>query len=148
MKEIRNEIEIQASPETVWKVLTDLKAYAEWNPQAYRGEGQVELGQEVKVSVRSATRDMDLSCKVVRVEPDREFALKFHIIHPFLFRGEHIFRLEPVGEHSVRFIDREIFAGLLVLVPVVAKDIETNTKAAMIEVGEALKKRVEQHKIA
>jgi hypothetical protein len=27
-------------------------------------------------------------------------------------------------------------------------EIETNTKAAMIEMGEALKQRVEQHKIA
>jgi uncharacterized protein YndB with AHSA1/START domain len=40
MKENRNDVEIQASPEAVWEVLTDLEAYAEWNPQLYRGEGQ------------------------------------------------------------------------------------------------------------
>jgi hypothetical protein len=32
------------------------------------------------------------------------------------------------------------------LVPLQAKDIESDTKAAMMEMGEALKQRVEQHK--
>jgi hypothetical protein len=146
MKENRNDVEIQASPEAVWEVLTDLEAYAEWNPQLYRGEGHVALGQIVQVSARTATKDMDFACTVVRVDPHREFAWTFHVIHPLLFRGEHVFRIEPAGEDRVRFIDREMFTGLLV--PWQAKDIETNTKAAMVEMGEAPKQRVEQQKIA
>ena len=106
----------------------------------------MELGQVVKMSARTATKDMDFTCTVVRVDPHREFAWTFHVIHPLLFRGEHVFRMEPAGEDRVRFIDREMFDGLLV--PWQAKDIETNTKAAMVEMVKALKQRVEQQTAA
>jgi uncharacterized protein YndB with AHSA1/START domain len=32
MKELRTEIEIQATPDKVWQVLTSLDKYPEWNP--------------------------------------------------------------------------------------------------------------------
>jgi hypothetical protein len=141
MLENRNEIEIQATPEQVWKVLTDLNEYADWNPLLYRAKGQVRAGAKVELSARTASNDMNFNCSVTRVEPKREFAWKFHVILPFLFRGEHIFRIEPVGERRVRFIDREIFKGLLV--PLQAKDLETNAKDGMVAMGEALKARVD-----
>ena len=31
-KEIRGEIEIMASPQKVWKALTDFEAFTDWNP--------------------------------------------------------------------------------------------------------------------
>jgi hypothetical protein len=144
MKENRNEIEIQATAEQVWKVLTDLEKYAEWNPLLYRGVGKVEVGEKVEVAAKTATKDMTFLCEVVKVEPYREFAWKFHVIHPFLFRGEHIFRIEPITEQSIRFINRERFAGILL--PMQAKDLETNGLTAMIEMGVALKERLEQVK--
>ena len=144
MKENRNEIEIQASAEDVWNVLTDLEAYAEWNPLLYRAEGRVAVGEKVDLSAKTASNDMNFSCSVTNVEVNREFSWKFHVGLPFLFRGEHIFRIEPIDERSVRFIDREIFNGLLV--PLQAKDLETNAKDGMIAMGVALKERVENLK--
>jgi hypothetical protein len=141
MKENRNEIEIQATPEEIWAVLTDLDKYSDWNPLIYRAEGKVALGERVDISARGPSNDMDLRCSVVKVEPKREFSWKFHVILPLLFRGEHIFRVEPIDEHRVRFIDREIFHGLLV--PLQAKRLETDGKAGMIAMGEALRRRVE-----
>jgi hypothetical protein len=144
MIENRNEIEIQATPEQVWDVLTDLSRYSEWNPLLYRGAGKVEVGETVEVSARTASKDMNFVCKVVRVESYQEFAWTFHVIHPLLFRGEHIFQLEPAGEHATKFIDREQFKGLLL--PMQAKDLQTNGLAAMVDMGKALKERVEQSK--
>jgi hypothetical protein len=140
MKENRNEIEIQATPEQVWSILTDLEKYAEWNPLLYSGD--IEVGERVEVSARTASSDMDFSCEIINVEPNRGFAWKFHVIHPLLFRGEHEFRIEPAGEESIKFIDRESFEGLLV--PLRAKYLETDVKAAMIDMGKALKERVEK----
>jgi uncharacterized protein YndB with AHSA1/START domain len=34
MRELRDEIEIEATPERVWEILTDFAAYPEWNPEA------------------------------------------------------------------------------------------------------------------
>ena len=141
MKENHNEIEIQALPEKIWVVLTDLEKYAEWIPLLYRAEGKVALGETVNISAKTASNDMDLHCSVVKVEPNREFSWKFHVILPFLFRGEHNFMIVPIDEHRTRFIDREIFNGLLV--PLQAKDLETDAKAGMVAMGEALKRRAE-----
>ncbi len=142
MKENRNEIELQATAEQVWQVLTDLGKYSEWNPLLYRGTGKVEPGETVEVSAKTASKDMKFVCKVTEVEPYKQFAWKFYVIHPVLFRGLHIFQIETIDNHTVKFMDREQFEGLLV--PMQAKDLETNGLSAMVEMGEALKKRVEQ----
>jgi hypothetical protein len=142
MKENRNEVEIQGTVEEVWAVLTHLEQYAEWNPLLYRAAGKVAVGEHVELSAKTASTDMNFSCEVVKVDPLREFSWKFHVGMPFLFRGEHIFRLEQIDDQKVRFTDREIFHGLLV--PLQVKDIETNAKAGMVAMGEALKERVEK----
>lgn len=142
MKENRNEIELKASAEQVWQVLTDLEKYSEWNPLLYRGVGKVELGEIVEVSAKTASKDMNFICTVTEVEPYKKFAWKFHVVHPLLFSGLHIFEIQPVDQQTVRFIDREQFKGLLL--PMQAKDLTTNGLSAMVEMGIALKKRVEQ----
>jgi hypothetical protein len=141
MKENHNEIEIQSTPERVWEVLTDFDKYPEWNPLLCRAEGKLTVGEKVNLTARSESSDMNLLCTVTTVEPIRQFSWKFHVVLPFLFRGEHIFKIEPIDENRVRFIDREVFHGLLV--PLQAKNLETNAKPAMIVMGEALKERVE-----
>jgi hypothetical protein len=141
MKENRNEIEIQSTPERVWEVLTDFDKYPEWNPLLCRAEGKLIVGEKVNLTAKSASNEMNLLCTVTKVEINRQFSWKFHVVLPFLFQGEHIFKIEPIDERKVRFIDREVFHGLLV--PLQAKNLETNAKPAMIAMGEALKDRVE-----
>ena len=141
MKENRNEIEIQSTPERVWEVLTDLDKYPQWNPLLRQAEGELAVGEKINLTANSGTNDMNFFCTVTEVDPNRSFSWKFHVMLPFLFRGEHFFQIEPVDEHRVRFIDREVFHGLLV--PLQAKNLETNAKPAMIAMGEALKRRVE-----
>ena len=46
MKENRNEIEIQSTPERVWEILTDLGKYPEWNPLLCRAEGRLAVGEK------------------------------------------------------------------------------------------------------
>ena len=141
MKENRNEVIIKAPAERVWEVLTNLEGYASWNPLLYRGQGKVELGATVEVAAKTASKDMKFTCKVVKFDPCRELAWTFHVIHPVLFRGEHIFTLEPIDEQTVRLIDRERFEGLLL--PMQARDLETNGLDGMVAMGEALQRLFE-----
>jgi uncharacterized protein YndB with AHSA1/START domain len=41
MREIRTEIDIRASTDRVWEVLTDLERYPEWNPFITRAGGDL-----------------------------------------------------------------------------------------------------------
>lgn len=142
MKELRTEIVINASPEKVWQVLTDLDRYPEWNPFICHAIGKVKVGEPVDIDFQPDSQGLKLHCTVDRNQPNRELSWKYHVTHPLLFRGEHIFTIEPLGENSVRFTDCEEFNGLLVFTQ--AKDIDTNTKRGFEAMDKALKARAEQ----
>lgn len=143
MKELRTEIVIDASPEKVWKVLTELEKYPEWNPFICHAIGEAEIGRTVDIDFQPDSKGMKLHCTVARFQPNQELSWKYHVMHPALFHGEHIFTIEPLGEDRVRFIDREEFNGLLV--PLQAKDIDTNTRRGFESMNKALKERAEHN---
>ncbi len=114
MKELRTEIEIQASPEKVWQILIDFDKWPEWNPFIHTVVGKPETGENVDITFRTASKEMTLHCTIVESEPSQELCWQYHVMIASLFRGEHSFIIEPVGTDRVRFVDREIFNGLLV----------------------------------
>jgi hypothetical protein len=141
MKEIRTEIEIQAAPEMVWQTIIDLEKWTEWNPFIHHIIGKAKLGEEVDITVTSQPKDMILHCTVIKTEPNKELRWKYHVVSPFLFRGEHSFIIEKTKENRIRFIDREICNGLLVFTQ--AKNMDTATRRGFEEMDIALKERVE-----
>ena len=143
MKELQTEIEIQASPEKVWQVLTALDKYPEWNPFIIHAIGSANVGNTVDIDFQPDSKGLKLHCTVIRAVPNRELCWKYHVGFPFIFYGEHSFTIEPVGDKRVRFIDREIFSGLLV--PLQARDIDTNSKRGFEAMDKALKARAEQN---
>jgi len=52
------------------------------------------------------------------------------------FQGEHSFIIEPIEDNKMRYIDQEFFKGLLV--PLRAKDFDTNSKRGFEEMDKAL----------
>jgi len=143
MKELRTEIEIQTTPDKVWQVLTNLDQYPEWNPFIHHAIGKAQVGEKVDITFRSGSKEMALQCTVIKAEPNKELCWKYHVILPLLFSGEHSFIIEPVESNKVRFIDREIFNGLLVSSQ--AKDIDTNSRQGFEAMDKALKARVEKN---
>ena len=143
MKELRTEIEIQASPDTVWQVLTDLDKYPEWNPFIHHAIGMAQVGKKVDITFKSGSKEMMLHCTVVKVEPNKELRWKYHVVLPVLFNGEHSFIIEQIDSNKVRFVDREIFNGILVSSQ--AKDIDTNSKQGFEAMDKALKARAEKN---
>jgi hypothetical protein len=141
MKELRTEIEIQATPDQVWQVLTSLDQYPEWNPFIHHAIGKAKVGEKVDITFRSGSKEMTLHCIVVKVEPNKELRWKYHVMLPFLFSGEHSFIIEQIEGNQIRFIDREIFNGLLVSTQ--AKDIDTHSKQGFEAMDKALKARAE-----
>ena len=51
MKRIQREIEIAATPEHVWDVLTDFASYPEWNPFIRSIAGEPRAGARLEVRI-------------------------------------------------------------------------------------------------
>ena len=52
MQRLNSEIKIAAEPQSVWKVLTDLESYQEWNSQLRMLKGKVYEGAQLKISIK------------------------------------------------------------------------------------------------
>ncbi len=142
MKELHSEIEIEAPPERVWGVLTDFAAYPEWNPFIRRVSGQPEVSERLVVRMQpSGTRGMTFRPTVMKVEPNRQLRWLGHLLVPGLFDGEHIFEIEELDRDRVLFIQREVFRGLLV--PLLARSLDRDTKRGFEEMNRALRERAE-----
>lgn len=141
MREIRTEIEIDATPAEVWRVLTDFDAYPSWNPfvKYVRGEPRVGGRLEIFVQVPEG-RGMKFTPVVLAYDAPRELRWVGTLPVPGLFRGEHIFKLEPVGAGRTRFLHGEDFGGLMI--PFMGSLLEQTHRGYLL-MNEALKRRVE-----
>ena len=143
MKELHSEIEIQASAERVWQLLTDFPGFPQWNPFIRKASGNIRVGERLEIRPQpSGARAMTFRPTVLKAEPNREFRWLGHLLIPGLFDGEHIFTIEPLGGSRVRFTQREVFTGLLV--PLLARGLDTDTRRGFEEMNQALKTRAEQ----
>ncbi|MDJ0744624.1 MAG: SRPBCC domain-containing protein [Xenococcaceae cyanobacterium MO_167.B27] len=141
--ELRTEIEIQAPMEKVWQHLTDFDSFPTWNPFIRSAKGEIKPGSSLEISIQPAgSKALTFKPKVLKLEKNRELRWLGRFIIPGLFDGEHIFTIEPIAYDRVRFIHRESFSGLLV--PFLAKDLNTNTKKGFEAMNQALKIRAEQ----
>ena len=142
MKEIRTEIDIEASAGRVWDSLTDFPAFPEWNPFIRRISGEPKVGTKLEVFMQSSgTRGMTFRPTVMKVERDRELRWLGRLAVPGLFDGEHIFEIEEPAAKRVHFVQRERFRGLLV--PLLARSLDRDTKRGFEEMNRALRTRAE-----
>ena len=143
MKELRSEIEIQASAERVWQLLTDFPSFPQWNPFIRKASGAIRVGERLEVYIQpSGASGMTFRPTVLKAEPNRELRWLGHLLISGLFDGEHSFTIEPLGASRVRFTQREVFTGLLV--PLFAHGLDTDTRRGFEEMNQALKTRAEQ----
>jgi hypothetical protein len=113
-KRIHTEIEIESSADRVWQVLTDFGRYPEWNPFIPRIDGRPETGEQLDATLTPPTgKAMRFKPRVVAVESGRQLRWFGHLFVPGLFDGEHSFRIEPIDSTRVRFVQEEVFTGVL-----------------------------------
>ena len=142
MKELHTEIEIGASAERVWQILTDFASYPEWNPFVRRISGEAEAGARIEVYLQpSGGRGMTFRPTILNAERSRELCWLGKLFIPGLFDGEHVFQIEHLAENRVRFVQRESFRGLLT--PLLLRMLENDTRRGFEEMNAALKSRAE-----
>ena len=140
-KRLSTHVDIEAGPDRVWEVLTDLAAYPAWNPFIVRAEGVVQPGRRLTLRMQPVGgRAMTVRPRLVEVAVDRELRWRGRLGVPGLMDAEHTFLLRAQGG-GTRLVHQETFRG--VLVPFVAASLDRNTLPAFVAMNEALKQRAE-----
>jgi hypothetical protein len=138
---LKSSIDIDAAPEAVWAVLSDLPAYPSWNPFIREAHGELAAGERLDVKMQpEGGRAMRFRPTVLNAEPGRELRWRGRLVAPGVFDGEHRFAIEPTPGGS-RLLQEERFTG--VLVPLLAKGLRTRTLPAFEQMNEAVKERAE-----
>lgn len=137
-KEITTKIEIAATTETVWKILTDFEKYPTWNPFIHSLHGNPVVGQKMKAKIQN----MHFKPVVLVFDENREFKWRGNFLFKGLFDGKHRFQLIPNPDGTTTFVQSEKFSGILVRF--MAKMLDTQTIQGFQAMNEKLKNRAEQ----
>jgi hypothetical protein len=114
VRTIETQIDIAATGEQVWSVLTDFADYPNWNYFIVKIEGRPDIGSNLRVRIKPPGRTaMTFRPKALTAARNRELRWLGHLIVPGLFDGKHSFRIEDRGR-ACRFHQSERFSGILV----------------------------------
>jgi len=146
MRELVATIDIEASPDEVWQVLTDFDRYPEWNPFITEIRGVPEEGARLQVRIEPPDgRSISFAPEVRRAAETVQLTWLGRVLVPGVFDGEHSFEIRPLeiaDPRRVRFTQRERFRGLLV--PLLWRSLDRDTRRGFEQMNEALKDRAEE----
>ena len=109
---LHTELEIDASPAQVWKVLTDRQTYPEWNPFIISSTGDLKVGDKITNVLRDTKGgETKFTPTLLAVVPDQELRWIGKVPPGALFDGEHSFRLTALPGGRTRLVQEEKFTG-------------------------------------
>lgn len=137
---LRTSIEVDATPDQVWTVLTDRASYPEWNPFIVSSTGDLTTGAKITNVLRDTTgAETTFTPKLLAVEPGRELRWIGKVGFGGIFDGEHSFRIEALPGGRSRLIQQETFRGAAV--PVAAGWLNGKIKPQFTAMNQALATR-------
>ena len=111
--ETEHRIDIAASPERVWQLLSELENYGQWNPYSPRAEGRLVVGEEVRIEAHLGDEVRWVNNLVTEVEPGKKLCWHSLEWYGFLARGFRCRNLQPLPDGGVRLVHHELMVGPL-----------------------------------
>ena len=144
--ELRTFVDIDAQPERVWAVLTDVPAYPTWNPFVVSAEGEFAVGQRLSLRLPplAAAFRVTLRPTVLEATPHRRLQFRLRLARlgiPGLFDSEQTLTITPRDGGGVRLWEEARFSG--VLVPLLTRSLNRRGSQAFSDMNDALKARIE-----
>ncbi len=136
-------IVINATPAKVWEVLTNFNSYPDWNPFIRSINGTPAPGNNFQVTLQPPnSKPILMKPRVLVFEQQKELRWIGSLGIPYIFDGEHVFRLEENSDGTSTLHHFERFRGILI--PFLSTLIEKTTRDGFELMNAALKQRVEK----
>jgi len=104
-------INIKASPDKVWALMTNVSDFPRWNSTIKSMDGKIGMGESVKlVATIAPTRSFNL--KVIEFVPKKRMVWTDEKTNP-MFRGVRTYTLTPKADGSTDFTMSEVYTGLM-----------------------------------
>ncbi len=117
-------VDIKASPEIVWGLITDAEKFTNWDPDVTRIEGQIVHNQKVTVYTK-VSPDRAFPVTVAEFVPNQKMVWASGM--PLgMFKGQRTFTLTQQGD-TTRYHVREEFTGWLL--PIIGRTIPDLSEA-------------------
>ena len=142
MRNISATVDLDATPDRVWAVLTDTAKYSTWNPFITKLGGTLAVGQKLDIRiVPPGGKPMSFRPTVTDLQPAHRLAWLGHLGFPGLFDGAHTFTLTPIANGRTQLVQTENFSGVLVWI---SRGLLAKTAAGLEAMHDALSKRVSE----
>lgn len=105
----RVEVNIRASAQAIWRILTDAEGFPRWNSTVTRIEGEIRDGTRLRLHVPGT--DRTFTPRVSGVVPNERMIWTGGF--PPVFKGVRTFVLPPRPDGSTDFAMDERFSGLM-----------------------------------
>lgn len=140
MKQFSTRVEINASPESVWRVFSDLESFHEWNPFITKAKGEFKVGTQLELYVQpTGGKGRAFHPKVLTAERNKEVSWRSEMLG---FAAEQVFKLEQIGDKKTRLIQSATYTGLVTAFR--GEQFVDNGVRGFEEMERALKERVEK----
>lgn len=107
--ECRVSINIHATPQVIWALLTDAADFPRWNSTVTSIKGLIEQGQKLEIRVPISERTF--SPKVTELVVDTRMVWSDGMAP--MFKGERTFTLAPRSDGTTDFEMVEVFSGVM-----------------------------------
>jgi len=114
MQELRSEITLETPVERIWELLTDGGLYDRWNPLFPKSSGRMAVGERLELVVNlPGIVPFVVKPVMLTVEPKSRYCWQHTLLSAALFTWKYCAELEILAPHSLIFIQRSEFGGIL-----------------------------------
>ena len=106
-------LQIDASAEVVWNVLTDADGYSGWNPFTTRVQTDFQVGSPMHIHITMGPWKMQRMEWVRLVERPHRLGWDTQVLAPFVLYSNKQQRLTALSEASCSYHTTDLFSGLL-----------------------------------